>query len=192
MTSDFHRQADRIMLAVVWAMAAFAVGLSFWKGTFALALIVAGGTVLSLSVLRTLIGGTRCYRCLIGVGFMMLAALHIQQSHGTIEMHFGIFVLLAVLLYYRDWAPIIVAASVIAVHHVVFFLLQQSGTSIFLVGADAGWPIVLIHAGYVVVETLILIILARHAADEAVVGEQLQQASTHLLQDGQPDRKSVV
>ena len=186
MPSEFSYQADRLMLKVVWVMAIFALALAFWKGTLALALIVAGGTAVTLSLLQRLIGGTRGFRCLIGIGFMLLAAVHIQQSHGTIEMHFGVFVLLAVLLYYRDWVPILVAAAVIAVHHVVFFLLQQSGTSIFLVGADAGWPIVLIHAGYVVVETLILIILARHAADEAVVGEQLQQASTHLLQDGQP------
>jgi len=186
MPSEFSYQADRLMLKVVWVMAIFALALAFWKGTLALALIVAGGTAVTLSLLQRLIGGTRGFRCLIGIGFMLLAAVHIQQSHGTIEMHFGVFVLLAVLLYYRDWVPILVAAAVIAVHHVVFFLLQQSGTSIFLVGADAGWPIVLIHAGYVVVETLILVILARHAADEAVVGEQLQHASTHLLQDGQP------
>lgn len=186
MSRSFHFQADRLMLKVLWGMAVFAVGLSFWKGTFALALIVAGGTAVTLSVLQSLIGGTRLFRCLMGTGFMVLAALHIQQSHGTIEMHFGVFVLLAVLLYYRDWLPITVAASVIAVHHVGFYVLQQRGDTILLLGRDAGWPIVLMHAVYVVVETLILVILARRAARDAVVGEQLQQASAHLLQDGKP------
>lgn len=101
---------------------------------------------------------------------------HDQQFPSARRPHhaFGVFVLLALLLYYRDWAPIIVAASVIAAPHLVFFMLQQRGTSIFLVEADAGWPIVLIHAGYVMVETLIRLILARHAAREALVGEQRQ------------------
>jgi len=58
--------------------------------------------------------------------------------------------------------------------------------SIYLIRTDAGWPIVLIHAGYVVVETIMLVILARHAARDAAIGEQLQQASEHLLQDGKP------
>ena len=186
MASPFHAHADRIMLGILWAMAIFAIGLSFWNDTFGLALIVAGGTAVSLSALKALIGGTRAYRCLIGAAFMVLAALHIQQSHGTIEMHFGIFVLLAVLVYYRDWLPILVAAGVIAAHHIVFFLLQQSGDSIYLVRTDAGWPVILIHAGYVVVETVMLVILARHAARDAAIGEQLQQASAHLLQDGKP------
>ena len=43
------------------------------------------------------------------------------------ELHFGIFVLLAVLLCYRDWSVILVAARVIAVHHLSFNYLQQWG-----------------------------------------------------------------
>ncbi|TCD22183.1 methyl-accepting chemotaxis protein [Pseudomonas sp. IC_126] len=186
MANKFHLQADRIMLGVLWTMAVYAIGLSFWKDTLALSLIVAGGTALTMSVLRTLIGGTRAYRCLIGGGFMVLSALHIQQSHGMIEMHFGIFVLLAILVYYRDWLPIVVAASVIALHHVGFFLLQQSGETIRLVHADAGWPVVLVHAGYVVVESMILVVLARHGARDAAIGEHLQQTSAHLLREGRP------
>ena len=35
-----------------------------------------------------------------------------------IEMHFGVFVVLAILLYARDWVPVVAAAGAIAVHHV--------------------------------------------------------------------------
>lgn len=126
MTISFYSRADNTMLGILWAMSLFAIGLSLWHDSFLLGLIVAGGTTVTLSVLKGLIGGTRAYRCLIGAAFMVLAALHIQLSHGTIEMHFGIFVLLAVLLYYRDWLPIVVAAGLIAVHHVVFFLLPPA------------------------------------------------------------------
>ena len=50
-----------------------------------------------------------------------------------LEMHFGIFVSLAFLVYYRDWLPIVVAAAVIAVHHLSFFALQSQGAGVFVV-----------------------------------------------------------
>ncbi|WP_279824062.1 methyl-accepting chemotaxis protein [Pseudomonas sp. GD03944] len=186
MSGTFYRQADRLMLAVLWGMTFYAFGLAFWHGTWAAALVIGGGSAVALSALYSLIAGTRTYRCLIGVAFMVLSALHIQQSHGMIEMHFSVFVLLAFLVYYRDWLPILLAAGVIAVHHLVFFLAQQSGDAIYLLQEGAGWPVVLIHAAYVVVETLILVVLARHGAREAAAGEDLQRTSAHLLRDGQP------
>jgi methyl-accepting chemotaxis protein len=157
MSSSFYRQADRLMLAVLWAMTLYAFGLAFWHATWAAALVIGGGTALALSALYSLIGGSRAYRCLIGVAFMVLSALHIQQSHGMIEMHFSVFVLLAFLVYYRDWLPILLAAGAIAGHHLAFFLAQRNGDAIYLLQAGSGWPVVLIHAAYVVVETLILL-----------------------------------
>nr|WP_158592061.1 methyl-accepting chemotaxis protein [Pseudomonas cavernicola] len=186
MSTSFYRQADRLMLAVLWAMTLYAFGLAFWHSTWAAALTIGGGTALALSALYSLIGGSRAYRCLIGVAFMAIAALHIQQSHGMIEMHFSVFVLLAILVYYRDWLPILLAAGTIAVHHLLFFIAQQNGDTIHLVQAGAGWPVILIHASYVVVETLILLVLALHSAREAAVGEDLQRTSAHLLRDGEP------
>ena len=186
MPGNFYRQADRLMLAVLWGMTLYAFGLAFWHATWAAALVIGGGTAVALSALYALIGGSRAYRCLIGVAFMVLSALHIQQSHGMVEMHFSVFVLLAFLVYYRDWLPILLAAAAIAVHHLAFFVAQQQGNPIYLLQAGSGWPVVLVHAAYVVAETLILLVLARHGAREAAIGEDLQRTSAHLLRDGQP------
>ncbi|UCJ17839.1 methyl-accepting chemotaxis protein [Pseudomonas sp. MM211] len=186
MHNNFYRQADRLMLCVVWLMTLYALGLAFWHATWAAALIIGGGTAIALSALYAMIGGTRPYRCLIAVAFMVLAALHIQQSHGMVEMHFSVFVLLAFLVYYRDWLPILLAAGTIAVHHLSFFALQQNGNGVFLLQAGAGWPVVFIHAAYVIAETIILLVLARHSAREAAAGEDLQRTSAHLLRDGEP------
>jgi methyl-accepting chemotaxis protein len=49
--------------------------------------------------------GRRLMRCTIAATFMGLAALQIHLLDGMEEMHFGIFVLLAILVYYRDWLP---------------------------------------------------------------------------------------
>ncbi|MFI8607602.1 methyl-accepting chemotaxis protein [Pseudomonas sp. NPDC077649] len=186
MFSQFHLQADRLMLGVLWLITLYAFGLAFWHDTWAAALVIGGGTASSLSLLYRLIGGSRVYRCLMGVAFMVLAALHIQQSHGMLEMHFSVFVLLAFLLYYRDWLPILCAAAVIAVHHVAFFALQQGGAGVWVVRGDGGWPVIFIHAAYVVAETLVLLVLAVHGAREAAASEDLQRTSAHLLREGEP------
>jgi len=186
MHDHFYRQADRLMLCVVWLMTLYALGLAFWHATWAAALVIGGGTAVTLSTLYAMVGGTRLYRCLIAVAFMVLAALHIQQSHGMVETHFSVFVLLAFLVYYRDWLPILLAAATIAVHHLSFFVLQQSGSGIYLLQPGSGWHVVFIHAAYVIAETAILLVLVRHSAREAAAGEDLQRTSAHLLRDGQP------
>ena len=109
-----YRKADRIMLMVLWLMFLYSLGLALWHGTWGQALLVGGGTAAVMTVLQQLIAGRRLLRCAIGAAFMVMSALHINQAGGMLEMHFGIFVLLAFLVYYRDWLPIVVAAAVIA------------------------------------------------------------------------------
>ena len=120
------------MLGLLWIMCVYAVGLAFWYDTFFQAMLIGGGSCVVLTAIYRVAGGTRWMRCLIAVGLMVMAALHINQSHGVIEIHFGIFVFLAVLTYYRDWLPIVVAAGVIAVHHVLFHWLQHQGFPVFV------------------------------------------------------------
>jgi len=82
---------------------------------------------------------------------MVFSALHIHQAAGINELHFGIFVLLAFLLCYRDWFVIVVAAAVIAVHHLLFNYLQELGYGVRCL-AEPGFGRVVVHAAYVVVE----------------------------------------
>lgn len=181
-TLDAHyRKADRIMLGVLWLMFLYALGLAAWHGTWAQALLVGGGTVLAMSLLHQLIPGRRLLRCTIGAAFMVMSALHINQSAGLLEMHFGIFVLLAFLVYYRDWLPIVVAATLIAVHHLSFFALQQQGTGVFVI-ANGSWPVIFLHAFYVVLESAILIYLAQQTYAEARESEALMQTAARLTQ----------
>lgn len=55
-------------------------------------------------------------------------ALHIQLAHGVIAYHFGAFVVLAITMVYRDLRPIVAAAALFAVHHVLFTVLQDRDT----------------------------------------------------------------
>ena len=170
---EHYRKADRIMLALIWLMTLFSVGLAFWHDTLIQAIVVGGGTSLLLTALYRAVGGTRVMRCALGAGLMVMAALHINQAQGVIEAHFGIFALLAVLTFYRDWLPILVAALTIAVHHVVFHALQHQGFPVFVMEHHGGWAMVFVHAFYVVMETVALLYLAVHSQAEAVESQEM-------------------
>ncbi|KIQ07251.1 MULTISPECIES: methyl-accepting chemotaxis protein [Pseudomonas] len=170
---EHYRKADRIMLALVWLMFLFSLGLAFWHDTLMQAIIVGGSTSVVLTLLYRAIGGSRVMRCALGAGLMVMAALHINQAQGVIESHFGIFALLAVLTFYRDWLPILVAAATIAVHHVVFHALQHQGFPVFVMEHHGGWTMVFVHAFYVVMETVALLYLAVHSQAEAVESQEM-------------------
>jgi len=170
---EHYRKADRIMLALIWLMFLFSLGLAFWHDTLVQAAMIGGGTSVVLTALYRAIGGTRVMRCALGAGLMVMAALHINQAQGVIESHFGIFALLAVLTFYRDWLPILVAAATIAVHHVVFHALQHQGFPVFVMEHHGGWTMVFVHAFYVVMETVALLYLAVHSQAEAVESQEM-------------------
>ena len=182
---DHYRKADRIMLGVLWFLFVYALGLAAMSGSWAQAIVVGGGTALAMTVLNALISGERLMRCLIGAAFMVMSALHINQEHGMLEMHFGIFALLAFLVYYRDWLPIVVAAATIAVHHLAFFALQLQGAEVFLM-PHGTWGEVCLHAFYVVLESAILIYLAIRGNAEAREGEALLSAAAEITRN--PER----
>lgn len=117
-----YREADRIMLGVVWSLFILSLALSPWYGTWSLALTIGIGLISASTAAVVLLPTRRATRLLNAVVFMGFSALLIHQTHGMIEMHFIIFGLLAFLLYYRDWLPLVVGAVLVAVHHLVFYL----------------------------------------------------------------------
>jgi len=170
---DHYRKADRIMLGLLWICFIYSLGLATLHSTFGQAVLVGGGTAIVMTALYPLLRGTRLFRCLTGVALMVMSALHINQTQGVIEVHFGIFALLAVLTFYRDWLPIVVAAGTIAVHHLLFHVLQHQGYPVYVMQHHGGWGVVFIHAAYVVAESAILIYLAIHSHREANANQDL-------------------
>lgn len=98
--------------------------------------------------------------------------LHIQLAKGMIELHFGVFVVLAFLPVYLDWKVIVFGAALFAVHHVVFDRLQASGYGFYCTTAPDFLRIVL-HALYVVIQSGVEIVLAVQMSRAAKEGEEL-------------------
>lgn len=171
--SEHYGKADRIMVWLVGLLFFYSLGLALWYDTWWQALLVGGGTTLLAMLVYRLGKGRRAARCMLAAALMVMAALHINQTQGLIESHFGIFVLLAALTFYRDWLPIVVAAATIAVHHVLFHILQQAGVPVFVMQHHSGWGMVLIHAGYVVVESALLVYLSLRSQADAVDSQDM-------------------
>ena len=86
----------------------------------------------------------------IAVSTLSYSGLLIHSGRGMIELHFHVFVTLAMLIVMADWLVVTTAAATIAVHHVAFFFLLPS--SVF--NYQATFNIVLLHAFFVVLETI--------------------------------------
>ncbi len=104
--------------------------------------------------------GTLISRLAMASAFVIQIAIQIQVSHGLIEMHFGVFVVLAFLLAYRDWRPIVFAAGLIAVHHLACNYLQAAQLDVWIFRNGPNFGVVLLHAAYVIFESVILVYLA--------------------------------
>jgi methyl-accepting chemotaxis protein len=113
-----------------------------------------------------------------------LVALHIQLAQGMLEFHFGVFVTLALLLVYLDWRPIVWAALLFAVHHVLFDRLQAAGFGVYcMTSPDFGR--VVLHAVYVVIQTVLEVILAVNMGRTARESLELQRLSAALVRGDQ-------
>ena len=180
-----HVMGDKVALAVLAFGLLLCFGLASVYDTWMTALLVALPALAVPAGAFYLLPGERLTRCVVGAAYMVLSACMIQQMHGMIEMHFAIFVLLAALVIYRDWLVILVAAGVIAVHHLLFNFLQAGGYDIWVFAQGASFSLVIIHALFVVFEAGVLIYFALNAAAEAVEAVETRQVGGYLtMQDG--------
>ena len=163
------RQASLLMLVCQGLFLLLALALGMYFDDMGLALLLGLG-LFGLSVLTHRLWGDGLLGAnLMAVLAMAMVALHIQLGRGLLELHFGVFVTLAFLLVYRHWAPILSAALAIAVHHVLFDRLQAGGVGVFCL-SEAGFPRVMLHAGYVVaqagLECLIAVEMFKRAQEQ--------------------------
>jgi len=186
-----HRRADRLMLGILWGLFAMALALSHLHDTLHWAWLIGLPAVLVPMALMRLYPGQRPARLAVGVAFMVFCALHIHQAAGLDELHFGIFVLLAFLLCYRDWTVIVTAAVTIALHHLSFDYLQELGYGVVCM-VRPGIGQVLGHAAYVVAETGVLCYVAVQSQRDALQSAELcVQVATLRGEAGTIDLRSA-
>jgi methyl-accepting chemotaxis protein len=163
---------DRQMLIILMAHVPVVGLLVPWGyGTHAFAivasLLVGALALAGYSALR----GTRGCSMVFAACLMLFSAIMIQAQMGRIEMHFHIFLALALTIIYRDWLPVVVAAAVIAVHHLALTGLQLAesqigGMPVMIFNYGCSWGIAFLHAAFVVFEAGILVFFAHQMGAE--------------------------
>jgi len=177
------QSADGIMLGTLVAYAAAAWAIGGYYGSLGLA----AGVSLALLGLGALAWGmargTALSRLVLALCLSATVALHIHLGRGTLEFHFGVFVTLALLLVYRDWRPIVAAAGFFAVHHVAFDRMQAAGLGVYCT-PEPNFLKIVMHAGYVVLQTGLEVLIALKMAHLARQGEELATLVDEVGSDG--------
>jgi methyl-accepting chemotaxis protein len=151
--------ANQFFIAVLGGLFLFSLCLAPWHGSWTPVFMIGIPSAVLPILLILNAPAARFTRLMVGAATMVFCGLNIHQSHGLDELHFGIFVLLALLVIYQDWRIIAGAAAVIAVHHLLFNYLQQAHYRVW-VFKEPDLAMVFVHAAYVVVETIAICYLA--------------------------------
>ena len=89
------------------------------------------------------------------LGLVTCSALLVHLFEGATEMHFHYFVVIAVIALYQDWTVYALAIGFVALEHGVVGVLDQR--SVYDHGGNP-WLWALIHAGFVLAESGVLVI----------------------------------
>jgi methyl-accepting chemotaxis protein len=165
---------DKVLLLAIGlcALTSLALGLQYVESGLAigvsLALLLVAGVGYASSA------GSQVSRYVLTFVLVAFVALHIQLARGMLELHFGVFVVLAFLLVYLDWKVIVFGAALVAVHHIVFDRLQAAGMGFYCTTAPDFMRIIL-HAVFVVIQSGVEVVLAVSMSRAAMEGEELGQ-----------------
>lgn len=182
----FHIESDRVMLlllALQWVIATLITSIkynTYYYGFFSGAFIV-----FPLLLLYKHLKGERYFRYFIAVAMMLFSVVFIQQYLGRIEMHFHVFIAMAILTLYKDVMPLIFAAATTIIHHVVFNYLQLYEVSLFgmpvmVFNYGCGFDIVILHAIFVIIELFVLGYIIRLQVEHTISLNESQNQVNEL------------
>ncbi len=179
------------MTVVCWLLWLAAMCFAPWHGEWTAAFAIGTPLAAWATVMCWRWRGRLATRISIAIIFMGFSGLLIHEAHGLIETHFSIFALLAFLLYYRDWRPIVAASGVIAVHHYVTCALEMSGVSVYVFPEGHPCTMVWVHAAYVVLEAAVLMYLGAAIRREAVESTAIGEFGRSLVETGVIDLRGA-
>lgn len=177
-----HSYRSKVNVRGLWVLSANLLLAAFagvmFGSNFPVAVAI-GGALLAIPLVLHWLGTRDLFvSCIQAVSAMGFSALLIHLGNGMIEMHFHIFVMLALMILYASPAPILAAAGAICVHHVLFFFVAPTS---LLNHHCQDFGVVLIHAGFVVLETLpccyIAVRLNRYVRAEQLATGELKGSS---------------
>lgn len=185
---EHYMKADKVMLAIMSLLFTISFAIAPLYNSWVEAMFIGGGTFGTALLIRHFAPGALVTRLFIGTAFMIMTSLHIQQAHGMLEFHFSVFVLIALLLYYRDWAPVLAAAATIATHHLSFFYLQSGGVNVWVLpSTELGISVIFLHAAYVVIESAVIVWMSIDLKKEFLASIELSTTTRAIVKEDKID-----
>lgn len=179
--TDIRRHADWMCVLVNFGCLVFALLQGFYLGVVDEALTWGVPIFLtSLAVTRAGAGNTWTMH-LNGWLLVAMAALHVHLGKGMVEYHFSFFMLLPMMLMYRNPKPLLTMGMVILTHHLVFDMMQRSGFHVYVFnGSFSGLNAIALHAFYIAVFVGILCFLAVTLRQHAATAQEAAELLGHL------------
>ena len=172
----------RLVMRVVWAHAplllVFGLLRSFPLGHVVLDLV----PVVAFATLATLSRGRTTGTMFASASLLSASGVLIHLSGGAIEAHLHVYVSLVLVALYLDWRPYAAAVVAVLVHHIGVGLISPESVFSHAAGQQRPFVWALIHAGFVVAESLVIALLWRFSIDQnGQLQRALAQAEEHAV-----------
>ncbi len=193
--TDFEREyLERMNRLTLWFFVAHLpvfTAVAYFNDTQpVLAVVLTLATLIGPIVAQRTFKQPRHISVVYGFTAMIMGGLlvHFGQGPIQIEMHFYFFALLAMLALYGNPAVILTAAVTVALHHLILWaVLPQS-----VFNYDAPIWVVLVHAAFVVLESVATCFIARSFFDNVIGLEKIVRARTQELDARNEDMRLVL
>jgi len=189
--SSYLERMNRIALAFFYGHLPVFLLISWLNETDPLFTLMLTAAVLVIPTLGCrAFTGHRSKSLVFGFTAMCMGGIlvHIGQGPVQIEMHFYFFSVLAMLALFANPMVILVAAVTVALHHLIlWYLVPQS-----VFNYDAPIWVVLVHAGFVVLETFAACFIARNFFDNVIGLEKKVEERTVEIRKRNEDMRLVL
>ncbi|HEX2032082.1 MAG TPA: HAMP domain-containing sensor histidine kinase [Actinomycetota bacterium] len=105
------------------------------------------------------------------VGLMLVAAIGVHFSGGTIEAHFAFFVFVGIITLYQDWVAFCVAIAFVVVHHGTVGVWDPGAVYNHPAAIRAPWTWAGVHGAFVLAASVAMLVFWRRNEDLRSVSE---------------------
>jgi methyl-accepting chemotaxis protein len=169
--TNARKRADRACALVNWILLSASFGIGWHFDVLMPVFLVGLPLALVSTTLALAAPGLALTRMAAALTFMGGAALMIDIGGGQDEFHFVVFILLSLLLAYRDVRVVLLASGFISVQQFAFNYFQAWGWPV-RVFSQTGFDVVVQHWAFLWLQTFfIAAISARQERDANIAGE---------------------
>lgn len=185
--AEFDRRHRLVLVVVALHLPLLlVVGAQGPKGTTAG--LIDAGVVLALAAVAGLAPRAGVRASLGTLALLGCSASLIHLTGGTIEMHFHIFVALALVAVYQRWDALATAIVATVIHHYGFTAIGADNVFHHAEGQDKPVLWTTVHAVFVVAEVLVILAWWRAAERD---GHRLSEASDRLAESARAELTAV-